>query len=133
MSDTTMQIIRIERFSEIVEEEVVLNNGTGELVCFVGVRPYQLMVGHSYPIRLNFLILDEPHIEEVDGDSEPVTLRNGSGYSYQIQGRLVDGCLHACGYEFEDEAFESDYAFLDGKMISIDVDRINAKFLPLEV
>ncbi|BBB63187.1 hypothetical protein UNDKW_4914 [Undibacterium sp. KW1] len=133
MSDTAKQIIRIERFHETVEEEVVLNNGTGDLVCFFDVRPYQLIVGHSYSIRLNFLILDDPHIREIDDDSESLILRCGSGYSYQIQGRLVGDRLYACGYEFEDEAFEYDCAFLDGKMISIDVDRINAKFLPLEV
>lgn len=129
MSDTA-QVVRLERLSDLVEEEVTLSIGDCELVCFAGARPYKLIEGSSYPVRLNLLILDDYRIYELDDDSEEIISRRGSGYSYQVKGRLIEGHLHACGFTFENGAFESDYVYLEGKMMSIDVDRIDAKFLP---
>ena len=124
-----MQVIQLEKLSEIVDEEVVLRVGDCELVCFAGGRLSNLVEGISYPVKLSLLILGDYRLDEIEDDSEESVVRQGRSYSYQIKGRLLEGCLHACGFEFEDGAFDSDYGYLEGKMISIDVDRINVSFL----
>lgn len=132
MKATTVQMVRLEKLSEIVDEEVILRIGDCELVCFAGGRLRNLVEGVSYPVKLSLLILNDYHVEEIEDESEQSVIRQGSAYSYKIKGRLFEGRLHACGFVFEDGAFDSDYGYLEGKMISMDVDRIDAQFLPIK-
>ena len=61
-------------------------------------------------------------------DTKASITAHGNAYSHTIIGILKDGCLHSCGFKFVDDAFRSDYIYLDGKIISIDVNRIDVSF-----
>lgn len=129
MSNVTTQLVKVVRLNEIVEEEVVVKVNNWELVCFASILPYKLVEGFSYPVKLKLVILYDYCVTAMEDDTEQAIVAQGNGYACKIIGRLIGGYLHACGFKFEDAVFESDYAYLDGKTISIDVDRVDAIFL----
>ena len=129
MANTDYQAAQVKNIGTDVEEEVVLSVGGVELTCFASNQPAKLAVGDACTVSLNLLVLGDYCVAVLDDDEEPILERQGNGFAYKIVGKLVDGCLQSCGFEFRDETLESEYEYLNGKMISIRVDRINVRFL----
>ena len=117
---------KILRLDESVEGEVMLQVGSTELTCFA--YNFAIEVGSSYPVELN--LFDDWTIEEVPDDSEPSIVRIGSTFTYVIVGRLNGRFLECGELTFENDSLLSDFGYLDGKMVAMKVDRIDADFDP---
>jgi len=118
---------KVERVGEDIEEEVTLLIDRVEVVCFAGVCPYAIKEGETYPVSMTLTILDDCNLHE-SSDEQPSLRRIGNSFSYIVTGRLSGDVLDA-GIKFIDDVFLSDYGYLNGKMISMQVDRIDVEFL----
>jgi len=113
-----------------VEEEVDLDiNGT-RLKCFAGICPYVIQEDQVYPVRLELVVLDDYEVAESSADTDQAFSRIGNGFSYLVHGRLSGICLDVGGLVFEDEVLQREFGYLDGKFVSLKVDRIDVEFLP---
>jgi len=124
---------KVLRISESIEEEVTLQIGNTELTCFAYFPLYGIEVGLSYPVELELLVLDEYVLEGLSDDLEPSLTRTGNTFAYVITGRLNGRYLKSGELTFEDDVLLSDFGHLDGRMVSMKVDRINADFQPASV
>jgi hypothetical protein len=122
--------VEILRIDEPIEGEIMLQAGNAKLVCFSYNHPYGIEVNSTYPVKLNLLVLNDYIVEEVPDDTEPSIIRLGDSFAYVITGRLNDRCLESGELTFEDDALLSDFGYLDGKMVTMKVDRIDADFDP---
>jgi hypothetical protein len=118
---------KIEKIGDLVEEEVTLLIDGVEIVCFAGVCPYALKESETYPVVLTLAIFNDYDLHESD-DKKSSLRQIENSFSYVITGLLSDGILDA-GIKFFDEIFLSDFRYLDGKMVSIRVDRIDVEFI----
>jgi hypothetical protein len=118
---------KVEEIGEIVEEEVTLLIDGIEIVCFASICPYVIEEGETYPVSLTLAIFSDYDLHE-SGDEKSSLCQIGNSFSYVITGFLSDGILDA-GIKFFDEVFLSNFGYLDGKMASIRVDRIDVEFL----
>jgi hypothetical protein len=127
MSSDKIQYVCVEKFSDLIEEEVTVSCGANLLTCFSNDLPRHVSLGSRYPVRLKLMVFNDYDVQEIQGDADVIE-RCGEGYGYKLVGRLSNGVLQAGGFIFEDDAFESEYAYLDGSTISITVDRIDLMF-----
>lgn len=109
-----------------VEEEVLLLIQGKRLVCFASVCPYPIQEGCTYPVSLGLMVLGDYDLTEIEEGSSGLT-RLGDGFEYELRGRLQGDTLDA-GIVFRDDVFLSEYGYLDGKFVSMRVDRIDAAF-----
>jgi hypothetical protein len=119
---------RVEKIDENVEEAVTLSIDRVEIVCFAGVCPYAIKEGETYPVSVTLAIFGDYDLHE-SSDERPSLRQIGNSFSYVATGWLSDDVLDA-GIKFVDEIFLSDYGYLNGKMVSMQVDRIDVEFLP---
>jgi hypothetical protein len=117
---------KVLRVDGSVEGEVMLQIGNTELTCFA--YNFAIEVGLSYPVELK--LFDDYTIEELPDDTEPSLVRIGNTFAYVVTGRLNGCCLESGELTFEDDMLLSDFGYLDGKMVSVNVDRIDADFDP---
>lgn len=118
---------KVERIDEDVEEAVTLQFNGVRVVCFAGFCPYPIREGELYPVSTALTIFDEYKLCE-SNDRYPSLSQIGNSFSYMVTGLLSGDVLDA-GIKFLDEVFLSDYGYLNGKMVSLRVDRINVEFL----
>lgn len=118
---------RVEAMGGSVEEEVVLQIDGTALVCFAAFCPYAIEVGGRYPVELSLFAGDDLEVIEVEPNGTSIE-RVGNGFAHVLTGAL-SGTTLAAGVIFEDPAFETDYAWLDGRTVQVRVDRIDAAFL----
>jgi hypothetical protein len=85
--------------------------------------------GQLYPVRLELVVLDDYEVTESPVDTQPAFSRIGNGFSYMVHGRLSGTALHAGGLVFEDEVLQRDFGYLDGRFVSLKVDRIDVEFM----
>lgn len=117
----------VEEIDEGVDEAVTLLVEGLRILCFSSVCPYPIKKGEKYSVSLTLAILNDYIVAEV-GSGESSIKRIGQGFSHMVAGKLTGDVLDA-GIAFQDEVFLSDYGYLDGKVISVKVDRIDAEFL----
>jgi hypothetical protein len=110
------------------EREVVLHVEGVLLTCFVGICPYMIIADKTYPIELHLWAEDGIAVVEVSEKTPDSFTRVGSGFSYTLTGILSNGCLRVGPLIFEDVALITDFQFLDGKKVTVTVDRITAEF-----
>lgn len=123
-------LARIESVSDGIEGEVSLSINGLKLVCFgYSSLPYGARAGEAYDVELFPVVLGEYIVCEICGDKCGSIVRIGNTFSYFLNGRLDAGCLDVGGVVFEDEVLLSDFGYLDGKMISWKVDRIDVDFM----
>jgi len=115
-----------------IEEEVVLQIGGIVLTCFACVCPYVIKKYLSYPVELHLVVLGDYVVTELVSNSMPSIVRLGNGFASVVTGKLSGGCLDVGGLIFEDDVLQSDFGYLDGKMVAMKVDRIDAEFLAKE-
>ncbi|MBP0597385.1 hypothetical protein J8I26_04670 [Herbaspirillum sp. LeCh32-8] len=129
MTTTNYQTVRVKKIGNDVEEEVVLESDGHELVCFASNRPASLEVSKTYPVALTLLVMDDYDITVLENDGNQSLERLDDSFAYRVVGSLIDGRLRCCGFEFKDEALETEFAYLNGQTVVMRVDRINVKFL----
>jgi hypothetical protein len=118
---------KIKRIHDNVEEEVTLLIQGLELVCFASHCPYPIKEGATYPVSLSLEVLHSYEVTEAKV-SVPSMKRIDQTFSHVVTGKL-DGMTLDAGLVFQDEIFLSDFGYLDGKMISVKIDRIDAEFV----
>jgi hypothetical protein len=118
-------------FNEEVEEEVILQVGTTVLHCFSHGFPYQIEKGDFVSVEFELQFFDELQIEEIESNTCQFK-RIGESFSYLIQGELDGNVLKSDSISFQDDCFVSECGFLNGKMVSLRVDRIDVDFLEKE-
>lgn len=111
-----------------IEEEVDLRLGGVELKCFAAVCPLPVQLNHVYPVHLELVILDEYVIAESSNQSEPAFSRIDDGFGYLVSGWLDGARLRVGELTFEDEVLQRDFGHLNGKFLSLRIDRINVDF-----
>jgi hypothetical protein len=112
-----------------VEDEVDLEINGARLKCFAGICPYSIQEDQLYPVRLELVVLDDYQVTESSVGTELAFSRIGNGFSYLVHGRLSGIFLDVGGLVFEDEVLQRDFGYLDGKFVSLKVDRIDVEFL----
>lgn len=117
----------LKKIDDSVEEEVTLELYGSELVCFLGICPYQIREGSRYPVSFELKVFDDYCVEELGKEKTGVE-RIGNGFSYWIMGKLEDDVIHSL-VSFQDEVLLSDYGYLNGRYIRIKVCRIDVEFL----
>ena len=122
-------IVQIKRLSDDVEQEVVLRIKNFKITCFAAACPYKIEEGEFYRVSLTTQVLNDYHIDEVDEEVPSSLVQIGNGFSYIITGRLTNNCLDVDGIFFEDDMLLSNFGYLEGKMITWKVDRIDVEFL----
>lgn len=120
---------QVIKLNEDIEEEVDLQINGVKLNCFASICPYAIEEGKSYPVKLELIVLDDYEVKESLNDTGPAFVQIGKGFAYLVQGRLNGTELEAGGLVFEDEVFQTDFGYLDGKMVTIRADRIGVEFL----
>jgi hypothetical protein len=120
---------QIKRLSDDVEEEVVLRIKGVELTCFATGCPYRIEEEESYPVAITAQLFNDYLIKECDEEVTPSIVKIANDFSHLITGRLIGNCVDAGGVVFEDDMLLSDFSYLEGKMISWTVDRIDVEFL----
>lgn len=122
-------LAKIERVSEDVEGEVSISIGDMNLVCFgYSSLPQGAGAGDFYVVEVIPVIFGDYCVREMCIDEEVGFFQINNNFSYYFNGRLSKGCLSVRGVSFEDEFLMSNFGYLDGKMISWRVDRIDLDF-----
>ena len=119
---------KILRLDDNIEEEVDLQIKDVKITCFIATCPYPIKVGLYYPVQLSIWLLDEYNSIEIKNNTEQSINKIGNSFAYFITGKLCNGNLTSTGLIFEDNTLKKKFAYLEGKIISIKVDRINVEF-----
>lgn len=120
---------QVIKLNDDIEEEVALQINNVRLTCFASICPYSIEEGKKYPVRLELVILNDYEVKASSSKAGSAFVETGNGFAYLVQGRLNGMCLEADGLSFEDEVLQRDFGHLDGKIVTIKVDRIDVEFL----
>lgn len=118
--------LEVKKIDISIEEEVIVSDGSTDLVVFANVCPYPIEVGRTYPVSLSLVFLDELTFQELSVEDEFIE-RVGDGFSHVLAGKLENERFYSKGFEFECDDFEG-MDYLNGKFIKVEVDRISAEF-----
>ncbi|MBZ2207179.1 hypothetical protein [Massilia soli] len=114
--------------NEVDDEMVTLRLQDYDLVCFASVCPYHICEGELYWVEIHPFIICDYLVSEAEDDKVPSIVRIGDGYAHIITGTLVNGKIVVGDIELEDDYFLSDFGYLEGRMVSWEVDRLDAIF-----
>lgn len=120
---------QVVKLNEDIEEEVVLQINDVRLNCFASVCPYAIEEGKSYPVQLELVVLDDYEMNESPSGAGSAFVRVAKSFAYLVRGRLNGMSLEADGLVFEDSVLQTDFGYLNGKMVTMRVDRIGVEFL----
>lgn len=123
-----MNNILVCELSDIIEEEVVIKVDGFNIICFANICPYKIEINKEYPADIGFTILDEWNIKEENSEESNI-IHIGNGFKYYLYGRINEDTLEIKNIKFQDDIFLTDYAYLNGKFVSLLVDRITLEFL----
>jgi hypothetical protein len=118
----------LKKISEEVEGEVTLLVNGLELTCFANMPPKLSMTGQECSVEFMPMIFDDYEVKEISASSTPAIQRIGNSFSYVVSGRLLNGSLDGDAISFDDEILESEFGYLDGKMIAWKIDRLDVEF-----
>ncbi len=118
--------VQIKSLNKDIEEEVVLELNGVELTCHASYCPYKLGVNEFYEVEFEGVVFDDYLVEE--SRTQKTELRqHGDSYQYSAYGKLVRNVLHSV-IEIEDDELLSDYGYLDGKYVRMNIDRLDVSF-----
>ena len=115
------------RIESVEEDEATLVVAGQRIRCFVAVCPRAVAAGDEVRVALTAMALDGLELRAA-GDAAPGMEPLG-GYRYRCTGRVAGGVVDVGGVLLEDESLGDEAAF-DGRMVTFDVDRIDADFAP---
>lgn len=119
--------------SSVVEEEILVVISGLELTCFVTYWACRVEVGKCYSADISILLLDGLNMTEQKCTSNTGFTQRNNSFAYTFCGKFdfdshtVDAGLQI---KFEEDEFDlHDFAYLDGKYVEFEVDRITVSFL----
>jgi len=122
------QLATLEAIDPGDEMDVTLRVGELRVRCFAVIAPAPLAVGEVYRVAFTASV-DEPRITEVPDEVVPSLRHTGAAYGYRGAGRIVGDALDADGVIIEEIWRPGDFAYLDGKMVTFELDRLDVEFL----
>lgn len=128
-SPSTISSATIIDLNPDVEEELLVQVGSLELVVFADVCPYQIGMGERHQVELSLTVLDETDVR-MDVDA-PDRAQRIDGFKYMLTGALYGQTLAVSGVYF-DASDIADPAIAAGTRITTAVDRISATFIQRE-
>ena len=120
--------VLVEAVGLEIEEEVLISVFGHRLTCFASYLPGRLEVGKFYQAELLPMVFGDYVVHEIN-NADPAIVRQGDSYSYTIVGQLHAGCLCVGDLSFCDNILLSDYGFMEGRMVSWKVDRLDVSFV----
>ncbi len=94
---------------------------------FASVCPYPIRVGGKYKVGFYLFVADEFSPYEVRERAFPSIIREDDSFRYTLTGKLTGNTID-CGIRIEDEIFTEKYGYLNGKIIRVNIDRIDIEF-----
>jgi hypothetical protein len=116
-----------------IGEEIVFLINENTLSCFVNVQPAGLKPGFLCTVTLDAMVFDEYEMNQTTESTKPSIIRIGESFSYISKGVLKGNSLKIKNVEFEDEVFMKEFPYLDGKMVSWKIDRLDAEILDVVI
>ena len=121
---------KIQHVDEDVEGVVLLSINGIDLLCFgYGSLPYGAKEGDIFQVQLTPMSFNDYLVKELKENTPPSIARVGDTLVYIVSGILRKNSLEACGIVFEDDVLLEEFGFLEGKIISWEIDRIDVEFL----
>jgi hypothetical protein len=120
--------VLVEGFSSEIEEEILVRVSDLPLTCFASYLPRELEMGKFYQAEFLPMVFDEYLVEEVFHEAPSIT-KEGQSYSYKVVGLLKGDCLCCGELTLCDEVLMTDFGFLEGKLISWKIDRLDIFFV----
>jgi len=121
---------QLKQFGGDIEGEVILNVNGRDLTCFsYSSLPHDAKQGAYYRVEFTPQVFHEYQVDLREDEVPPSVQQIGKGFSYVMTGRLTGNRLDAGCVVFEDDVLLSDYGYLEGKIVSWKVDRLDAEFL----
>ncbi|MEX2951068.1 hypothetical protein [Serratia fonticola] len=118
---------KVISLDEDIEELVVLSLGEKEICCFIDHCEHPINEGGIYLVDMDLTFLDDELIELSDSNVYSLK-RKGNGFSYFINGFLIDDTIYVDGIAFKSDSF-SESSYLSNSYIRVDPDRISVSFL----
>lgn len=118
----------IKALNQDVEEEVTLEVAGITIVGFAANRP-SISVGDVRKVQFKLFTASDYRLAAVGDEDIPILERIGVGFGYRIVGKLVDQGVSVGELILQDESLPTECAYLVGKMVSLEVDRIGVRFL----
>ena len=118
---------KLKKMDEIIEEFAYFSIENNDLYCFINCCPMAIEVNKVYNVELDYFIIDEFILEEVNTDESVIIPfeRIGNSTQYKITGRLDGNTFTAGNICFEDDALQLEYSYLDGRLITLNVWRLS--------
>lgn len=118
---------KLKKMDEIVEELAYFSIENNDLYCFLDYCPMAIEVNKVYNVELDYFIVDKFILEEVNTDESVIIPfeRIGNSTQYKITGRLDGNTFTAGNICFVDDALQLKYSYLDGRLITLTVWRLN--------
>lgn len=120
-------IVKILSINRNIEDILTIKLGNQILEVFSFDMPHEICVNKSYSANITFNIFADYQINL--SDQKLGCYQIGSSLAYKIVGKLNNGNIEINNLSFFDEILQSEYAYLDNKIISWVVDRIDLNFL----
>ncbi|BFG79433.1 hypothetical protein PTKU46_74660 [Paraburkholderia terrae] len=118
----------IKDISQDIEGEVTLLVNGLELTCFSNMPPPSNSIGTECEIEFLPMVFGDYDVHEVPDTSASLMQRIGNSFSYLVSGRLNEGVIDAGAVTFEDEILGSEFGYLDGKMVTWKIERLDVDF-----
>ncbi len=118
----------VKDINQEIEGEVTLQVNGFEMVCFSNMPPAMDAIGTVRPIELMPMVFGEYEVKEISALSTPAVERIGDSFSYLVSGKLSAGKVDAGVVSFEDDMLNSEFGYLDGKMITWKIERLDVDF-----
>lgn len=108
------------------EDEVVLLLGERPVRCMISHCPNAIYENNMYLVNFTIQLSDEYMIMAADGEA-PTIENIDNGFRVLMQGKLNNSVLHST-IDFDDGGIHYDHPELNGKMITLYAERIEASF-----
>jgi hypothetical protein len=122
-------LAQIKKIDDAVDELVILIINGVELTCFSNFFPYKIEKNKLYQVKLTTQVFNDYSVKELSEDTAYSIIQIGNSFSHIITGRLNNNRLNAGEIDFEDDMLLSNFGYLQGKIISLKVDRIDVEFI----
>lgn len=121
--------VQLKKLDPNIEEKAIVQIGNVEIQCFVRCWPSSVEVGHFYNADIDVDILDDFEMKEQA--VQTIGFEQINAFAYSIFGKFsLDSQTVDAGIPIRfDQDYLYDYAYLDGKYVSVRVDRINLSFV----